>query len=109
MAEEQQPQQSQEGSKQKAEEPNVIFSKERVYELKTKDGEEEKITLSDKPTATDKIGKLKFGNPPEKVEIGMMTIQLPAPEMQLQGFCSKNAMLLVTNIPGFKSLKPKGE
>ncbi len=67
-------------------EPNVIWSAEK-----------------------NEDGSLKFGNPPTRVRISMTEIAVPAAEEQLKGFYSDHAPRLVSGVPGYKALQPKGE
>jgi hypothetical protein len=87
---------------------NVIWSSEPVYKQVTKDGEQETVAWVSSPTDVDKEGKLKHGNPPAVVKIGITPVPVPDADKQLTGFYSKDAARLVRAIPGYKFLKPKG-
>lgn len=87
---------------------NVIWSSERIYKQVTKDGEKEIVAWVSSPTDTDKMGKLKHGNPPPFLKIGADLLELPSAENQLKGFYHKDAFRLVRQVNGFKFLKPKG-
>lgn len=51
---------------------------------------------------------LKFGDPPPFVRVGMLKIEVPEAAVQLKGFYSEHARLLVQSLNGYKRLQPKG-
>jgi hypothetical protein len=53
-------------------------------------------------------GALKHGEPPSFVRIGMLKIEVPETAVQLKGFYSEHARLLIRSIGGYKALVPKG-
>jgi hypothetical protein len=53
-------------------------------------------------------GSLKHGDPPPFLKFGMLHIDLPSAEAQLQGFYSQHARILVREKNGFKFFRPKG-
>lgn len=87
---------------------NVIWSSERIYEKVSGEGETESREWISSPTDSDKTGILKFGDPPPFVRIGMLKIEVPEAAVQLKGFYSEHARLLIRSIAGYKALVPKG-